>query len=994
MSYDKMIIGGKNFIAHAPKGAGWVSVGDVLSSWQSNPFSYPESDSETKAGFRSAQLGAIFAIKSHWTVSTSAATIVMPTGTGKTETMIATVVSECRGKTCIVVPSDLLRKQTVERFCLLGKLRDLGAVSQAHENPIVACLYSVPKDNAELQSIIDESNIIVATISLLNRFSEEYLRILATSCDTLLIDEAHHIAATSWMRVKEFFENSKCLQFTATPFRNDGKKIDGKIIYNFPLLLAQKQGYFKPINFYPIYEFDDNQKDLAVAKKAVEILEADIQSGKPHLLLVRASTQKRAKDLFDRVYKRNHKKYNPVLIVSGNKKSENKIALQEVNNGNSKIIICVDMFSEGIDIPQLKICANHDKYKSLPITMQFIGRFARTQANLGEASVIANIVDDDINDALQELYSQDSDWNRILKDASAEKIGREEEIQQLAQGFTGTEVIPFNQIRPKVSMFMYITTDADWHWHKWNRVFNEEHSHHYVNQQEKILIITELNNSRVDWTTCKDVTDTSWNLHILYWNQKMKVFFINTTDKRLADRFAEAIFPNAKRVRGEEVFRCLSGINRLMFATVGLNSAIAGPIRYKMFAGVDVATGLSEATKSNVTKSNLFGVGYEGGNKISIGCSYKGTIWAKWVENIDYWKKWCDHNALKILDPNIDVSAVLNNALVPEVVTARPPVVPYNIEFPVEIELNDLVYIKNNISDFPIYQMDITLTVFDEISPLNFKIGNDQLWEEFTLVIDPNIHNGYNITHRGGSSLTIVIGRREGFLKDYLREYPPRIRFVDMSSLEGNLLVRLKNFNLQFPSQNIVSWNWEGVDIRKESQGQNKATDSIQYRVIQELKAKNEYCLILDDDDSGEIADVIAIKDNEEGKEFLIEFYHCKFSGGDQPGARVSDLYVVCGQAEKCIKWVQNTRELIERLKKRENVRINAGLPSRFEVGDLQLLHRLKNKVKFYSGKFQVFIVQPGVDGNQISQPMHQVLCSASSYLKDTYNIELKLICS
>ena len=160
------------------------------------------------------------------------------------------------------------------------------------------------------------------------------------------------------------------------------------------------------------------------------------------------------------------------------------------------------------------------------------------------------------------------------------------------------------------------------------------------------------------------------------------------------------------------------------------------------------------------------------------------------------------------------------------------------------------------------------------------------------------------------------------------------------------------------------------------------------------MKAKNQYCLIYDDDGSGEIADIVAIIENEKENKFLIQFYHCKFSGGDQPGARVSDLYEVCGQAEKCIKWVQNTKELIERLKKRENVRSIGGLPSRFEVGDMQLLHTLKNKLKFYSTKYQVFIVQPGVDGSQISQPMHQVLCSASSYLMDTYNIELKLICS
>ena len=121
------------------------------------------------------------------------------------------------------------------------------------------------------------------------------------------------------------------------------------------------------------------------------------------------------------------------------------------------------MFSEGIDIPQLKVCAIHDKYKSIPITIQFIGRFARNQTNLGEASIIANIVDDDISEALEDLYSQDSDWNKILKDASDEKIGREVELQKLAKDFTGTEVIPLNQLRPKVSMFMYSTTETKWH---------------------------------------------------------------------------------------------------------------------------------------------------------------------------------------------------------------------------------------------------------------------------------------------------------------------------------------------------------------------------------------------------------------------------------------------------------------------------------------------------------------------------------------------------
>jgi hypothetical protein len=85
---------------------------------------------------------------------------------------------------------------------------------------------------------------------------------------------------------------------------------------------------------------------------------------------------------------------------------------------------------------------------------------------------------------------------------------------------------------------------------------------------------------------------------------------------------------------------------------------------------------------------------------------------------------------------------------------------------------------------------------------------------------------------------------------------------------------------------------------------------------------------------------------------------------------------------------------MLERLMKRENDRISGGKPSRYEVGNNKLLFTLRNKLKYYSSAFSVFIVQPGIDSTQITSAMHQVLCSAEAYLKDTYDIPLRLICS
>ncbi len=81
-----------------------LDVDTIISSWK-NAVSFYVQDGNSP-GFRPAQLGALFSIKSHWIVSNEPATVVMPTGTGKTETMIATVVSEMIGRTLIVVPSN------------------------------------------------------------------------------------------------------------------------------------------------------------------------------------------------------------------------------------------------------------------------------------------------------------------------------------------------------------------------------------------------------------------------------------------------------------------------------------------------------------------------------------------------------------------------------------------------------------------------------------------------------------------------------------------------------------------------------------------------------------------------------------------------------------------------------------------------------------------------------------------------------------------------
>lgn len=261
MHFYKKKVGEKNFIAHASEGTDWVSADAVLRHGQTTASAFQRADVILMLAF----------VPLNWVPSMQLSRI------GRYHLLqlrlLCPLERENRGydsygrirtlcKTCIVVPSDLLRKQTITRFCTLGKLREIGAINDTFENPVVGCLVSSPKDITELQELLDKSNLIVTTMSLLNSgyFKDEFIRLLASTCDTLVIDEAHHVPASSWKQVKKAFQSVRCLQFTATPFRNDGKKIDGDIIYNFPLALAQERGYFKSINFYPIYEFDSDKK--------------------------------------------------------------------------------------------------------------------------------------------------------------------------------------------------------------------------------------------------------------------------------------------------------------------------------------------------------------------------------------------------------------------------------------------------------------------------------------------------------------------------------------------------------------------------------------------------------------------------------------------------------------------------------------------------------------------------------------------------------------
>ena len=195
-------------------------------------------------GLRGPQIGAVHAVHAHWTVSDVPATIVMPTGTGKTETMLSVLVSARCSRVLVVVPTDALRTQIAEKFLTLGVLKEpgFGVLTEPAKCPIVGLLQHIPRDVAEVDEVFGRCQAIVTTSSIAGQCTGEVRDRMAALCTHLFIDEAHHAEAPTWSAFKAGFRERRVLQFTATPFREDGAAPRREVIFGLPLARRSRRG--------------------------------------------------------------------------------------------------------------------------------------------------------------------------------------------------------------------------------------------------------------------------------------------------------------------------------------------------------------------------------------------------------------------------------------------------------------------------------------------------------------------------------------------------------------------------------------------------------------------------------------------------------------------------------------------------------------------------------------------------------------------------------
>ncbi|WP_242311920.1 DEAD/DEAH box helicase [Bacillus cereus group sp. BfR-BA-01331] len=351
------------------------------------------------------------------------ALIILPTGTGKTGLMGIAPYDISNGRVLIITP------QTVIRDSVLGSLDPLypknfwlftRVFDSYSELPTV-----IEYEKSLTDEVIHSSDIVILNIHKLQERLDSSLikRVKPDFFDFIIIDEAHHSEATTWKRALTYFNNAKVLKVTGTPFRSDGKIIEGKEVYTYGLGKAMAKGYVKSlekIDYIPgkvyltldknsdeLYTIDQiremglkdedwirrsvalsTESNLSIIDQSIKFLsEKKEKTSNPHKIIAVACSIWHAEQLKE-LYEA--KGYSSSIVHSELEKHERELEFAKINSNKVDVVINVAMLGEGYDHKFLSIAALFRPYKTLLPYAQFIGR------------VLRSISEDDVNGNLSE----------------------------------------------------------------------------------------------------------------------------------------------------------------------------------------------------------------------------------------------------------------------------------------------------------------------------------------------------------------------------------------------------------------------------------------------------------------------------------------------------------------------------------------------------------------------------------------------------------------
>ena len=932
-------------------------------------------------GLRNAQLGALHAIGAHFTIRTDPALVTLPTGTGKT--LVLTLAPFlCRAQRVLVVtPGRLVRNQIAQDIKAFRTARLLRTVDAATPSPHTHELLHRVRTPQEWEAL-RSFDVVVATPPSISPTLVDIPPPPPDLFDLLLLDEAHHTPAQTWHDVMAAFPNAKKILFTATPYRRDRKEIKATIIYTYPVKLAYEEGIFGRIRYLPVTPMPAQAHDITIATATAGVFAADRAAGLQHCVMVRTDRKKRANAL-KKIYD-DHTPLRLHVIHSGLTYKTIQRTLDQLRNGTLDGIICVDMMSEGFDFPQLKIAAIHIPHKSLEVTLQFIGRFARTNTeHVGEAKFLA--IPDQIKTETKRLYAENAIWEELIIDLSEQRLAAETQVREMLEQFEeplhadlNTQDLSLYALWPYFHVKTYqVTGPIDLTQELRLPIpFTIPYQRNAPELSATVVIGNEQQRPR--WTDLEIFNRSEYELFVIYYDAPAQLLFI------CASRRSDAIYEDiAKQYTGGahkilplwKINRVLRELERPDFFSLGMKNRLntSNTESYRNITGPRAQLAIAKTDGRLFHRGHLFGKGLVNDEPVTIGYSSASKVWSNRNGQLPELIGWCRSIARNLhSDAPMPAHEGISFLSVGEPLTAFPDSLIGADWDPRAYRDQPLLHYQKHGEQRATSLTETELTIRDTTpDTVTLELRTDDLTYTITYAL-----NGAQYFVPAADNATNVIvedGRDALGLIDYLNSNPITVYTAEFSSIRGAEIFRTDPTTFQpFDHAKLLPMDWTGVNIEREFWPDNEEHEerSIHEHLLQHLDTIAPE-VVLYDHRTGEVADIVTAATRNNRTVFA--FYHVKGSSAPAPGQRVKDVYEVCGQIIKSVGYINNLDGLAEKLR----VRLAGG--SRLRQGTRGNLDQLFQQARQRGCTFELKLVQPGLT-TELSAANANVLAATNDY--------------
>jgi len=902
-------------------------------------------------GWRAPQVGALGATLAHWSLAEREATLIsIPTGTGKTAVAMASpyLTRNPATRVLVLAPSRAVREQLVRNFSTYSQLQRVGVLPEGLDGPSVYEMSGMADDWNELRS----HDVVVALPNSISPMHyDDDQRPPTDLFDLLVVDEAHHSPAKSWEAVLDHFESAQKLLLTATPTRRDGRRLPGSLQYYYPLRRALDEGFYKPV--IPVLlapGADRDTSDRRIAERATAMLISEEHA--TSVLLVRAGSIARLGQL-RRIYEDMGAELE--LLHNSLGDARQREVIQKLRAGEVRAVGVVGMLGEGFDLPAIRLVAYHDKHRSVPATVQLIGRLARVDPDFPQPSALITCSDADVfpelKGVLRELYEEDADWASVLPGILDEEISREQADREFSERFpTSHTEIDASHLQPIKRAILYEVPED------WNPPFLADDlpsglelgapfgggvvAYSGADQEARLLVLVVRYIDRPKWSSDPALADVRYQLHIVAHRPPPEVglpglVMLNIASDGLRKRFESILGLDeiAEPVGPERLGEYLDSLDRISVSSVGVRStdaAARGRATYRNYMGGDVDRGMRSVDLARSALGHvMFQLNTGSGSANAGGAIEKSKVWLSRYEPLRDFSEWVDLTCRTLWYPH----EARQGRLLPGVDRGRrldewPEARPLAAElFPgllgMSFELLEGGERLGGIEDFQLYvNDDPTGTLQDVGAPdgeslqlvgiFQDRVAGDErcVWEA-EIEVDGTITASRELTVRRGHSDAIA-------LSELLEAQPPTIYFLNGTTTIGAVRYDRRTALPAFNPAMLTAADWSGTDITAETVAtalrRGTGDRSVHEHLEGLLRIQPRTGLhrwILKNDGSGEIADYLVVESLESG-EVRLALWHAKSSHGASPSVRIKDLQEVTAQALRSRRWLTSTSLWLE----------------------------------------------------------------------------------